>query len=364
MKLFDDIYRNRPVFVTGHTGFKGSWLCGFLNVCGAKITGYALPPETTPSHFSLLKPNLIADYRDDIRHADKLTQAVQAANPEIVFHLAAQPLVRRSYRYPAGTFSTNILGTVHLLEACRQTASVRAVVVVTTDKCYKNQEWDWGYRENDSLGGHDPYSASKACAELVAESYRQSFSEMSGRKILYATCRAGNVIGGGDWSEDRLIPDLIRDASNDTVTKIRMPQATRPWQHVLDPLAAYLLVGKRLLDGDVAGAEAWNFGPDTDGNLSVEQIAKKSRAVWDKIKFDCAEGTTLHETQLLMLDCTKAKRRLQWKPVWKIDEAVTKTIEWYKTYYETGRLLTQEQIADWAYRACDADPELTCFEQG
>ncbi|MEA1938279.1 MAG: CDP-glucose 4,6-dehydratase, partial [Pseudomonadota bacterium] len=278
MTSLEGVYDKRRVLVTGHTGFKGSWLALWLARMGANVTGLSLPPETTPNHWDLLKPD-IADIRGDIRDSVAVANAVQTAGPEIVFHLAAQPLVRRSYRDPLETWATNVMGTANLLEACRKSDSVRAIVVITTDKCYENMEWIWGYRENDRLGGHDPYSASKAGVELVASSYRKSF--FSGKNApLLATARAGNVVGGGDWSEDRLIPDLVRAIWSKTPLVIRSPYATRPWQHVLEPLSGYLMLGKKLLEGDRRFADAWNFGPDDTGNQTVETVLTRLRKNW------------------------------------------------------------------------------------
>lgn len=337
---FSKTYKNRPVFLTGHTGFKGSWLTEWLSLLGAEIYGYAMPPSTDPNHFSLLKPRLKKEFLCDIRDSAALRHAVAWTEPEIVFHLAAQSLVRKSYRDPLETFNTNVMGTANLLEACRQCSAVKAVIVITTDKCYQNNECERGYRENDRLGGHDPYSASKACAEFVVESFRKSFDDLP----LVATCRAGNVIGGGDWSADRLIPDLIRAASQGAVTEIRMPKATRPWQHVLEALNGYLLLGQKLFEGKRDFAEAWNFGPDSESNLSVGEVVEKSAACWDRIKFVFKPDLSVHEARVLMLDCGKAKKRLQWKPRWDIDETVAQTIRWCKEFYENRKLITKEQI--------------------
>ncbi|MGT2429927.1 CDP-glucose 4,6-dehydratase [Cupriavidus basilensis] len=247
MMLFGDVYRGRRVLLTGHTGFKGSWLALWLTQMGARVTAVALPPETSPNHWDLLGLG-VDDHRLDIRDGDALAKAVASARPEIVFHLAAQPLVRRSYREPVATWATNVMGTANLLESCRNTDSVRGILVVTSDKCYENHEWVWGYRENDRLGGHDPYSASKAATEILVASYRASFMHGEAAPGL-ASARAGNVIGGGDWSEDRLIPDLVRAIVAGQEVEIRSPEATRPWQHVLESLSGYLLLGKRLLEG-------------------------------------------------------------------------------------------------------------------
>ncbi|MGH8555996.1 MAG: CDP-glucose 4,6-dehydratase, partial [Methylococcales bacterium] len=270
VNLFGDCYRGRRVLLTGHTGFKGSWLALWLRHLGAEVTGLALAPATTPNHWDMLGLD-ISEHRIDIRDAGAMQRAALEARPNIVFHLAAQPLVRRSYRDPLETWSTNVMGTANLLEACRKISGLQTIVAVTTDKCYLNQEWPWGYRETDPLGGHDPYSASKAGAELVAASYRASFFHGENTPLL-ATARAGNVIGGGDWLEDRLVPDLIRALTKNETLEIRSPGATRPWQHVLDSLSGYLLLGQKLLECRQDFAEAWNFGPDPESNRTVAEV--------------------------------------------------------------------------------------------
>ncbi|MDR1493239.1 MAG: CDP-glucose 4,6-dehydratase [Planctomycetaceae bacterium] len=343
--LFQNIYDKSRVFITGHTGFKGSWLTAWLFRLGAEICGFSDQRYTEPCHYALLNPN-IRDECGDIRDCDWLVDVLGNFSPDIVFHLAAQPLVRRSYRDPLETFSTNILGTANLLQACCQTPSVKAIVVVTTDKVYENREWHWGYRENDSLGGYDPYAASKACTEIIAASFRRSFLEE--KNILLATCRAGNVIGGGDWGEDRLIPDLVRAAAKEKITPIRTPQAVRPWQHVLEPLAGYLLVGQKLLETEKTFADAWNFGPDTESNVSVGEITRLASKHWKQIRVESsmksAAKTPYHETSYLTLDSSKARQLLHWKPIWNIEETVAQTIRWYKHYYHAGEILTEKQL--------------------
>ncbi|MBI1214405.1 MAG: CDP-glucose 4,6-dehydratase [Alphaproteobacteria bacterium] len=349
MTQFSGIYKGRRVFLTGHTGFKGSWLARWLSQMGAEVTGLALPPETTPNHFDLLKPG-VKDIRKDIRDAEAVADAVKEAQPEIVFHLAAQPLVRRSYRDPLETWATNVMGTANVLDACRKIDSVRAIVVVTTDKCYENKEWVWGYRENDRLGGHDPYSASKAGVELVAASFRKSYFSEEGAPLL-ATARAGNVIGGGDWSEDRLIPDLARAVANKQPLVIRSPKATRPWQHVLEPLSGYLLLGQKLLEGDKKAATAWNFGPDDAGNQSVETVLNKIKSFWPAFDWQLDGAPQPHEATLLHLDSTLARQQLGWAPVWDLDECLKATAGWYRASIEEGKLLTDAQLKEYAAAA-------------
>lgn len=337
----ENSYRKLRVFLTGHTGFKGSWLAQWLAMLGAKTTGFALKPNTAPNHFELLRPKLENEFLHDIQDAEFLEQALRNSKPELVFHLAAQPIVRVSYRNPLETFSVNIQGSANLLEACRRVPGIRGVVVITSDKCYRNDEFQHPFRETDRLGGHDPYSTSKACVEMIAECFRASYPEMP----LLATARAGNVIGGGDWSPDRLIPDLIRTATTNSIAKIRMPRAVRPWQHVLEPLAGYLLLGRKLLDGKREFAGAWNFGPEPEGHLSVAEIVQKAAVHWNRIRFESvSELDACHEAASLTLDCGKAKTELAWNPRWNSDQAIAQTVRWYKTFHETGKLLTAEQI--------------------
>ena len=341
--MFANIYKNKKVLVTGHTGFKGSWLALWLNMLGAKVCGYSLEAPTKPAHYSLLNldiDSVIADIRDQ----RQLITSFEDFQPEIVFHLAAQPLVRRSYRDPIETFETNIMGTVNVLEACRKCNSVQAVINVTSDKCYLNKECRRGYCEDDPMGGHDPYSASKGCSELISASYRDSFLKKDG--ILLATCRAGNVIGGGDWAEDRLIPDIIRGAISGNSTLIRNPYSTRPWQHVLEALSGYLLVGQKLLEGSKEFAEAWNFGPECNDSLGVWEVVERMMKSWpvlkaEKITPNCNQ---LHEAKLLHLDCTKAQQRLQWHETWNNQLAIKKTVEWYRDFYNNQQVKSYEDL--------------------
>lgn len=341
--MFSNVYQDRSVLLTGHTGFKGSWLALWLKRLGARVTGFSLPPATDPNHWDLLGLD-IADRRGDIRDFDALSSAAQSSEPEIVFHLAAQPLVRRSYRDPIETWTTNVSGTVNLLEACRKCESVKAIVIITTDKCYQNKEQIWGYRETESLGGHDPYSASKAAAELVVASYRQSyFSAKQGP--LVATARAGNVIGGGDWSEDRLIPDAARAVAADNSLEIRSPGATRPWQHVLESLSGYLLLGQNLLQARRDMADAWNFGPGPDGNRTVASVLASMQTHWQELRWHQTAEPQPHETTLLQLDSTKAQRTLLWQPVWSIDQGIAQTAQWYHDFYRNKSLISDKQLS-------------------
>ena len=275
--LFNGIYNNKTVLVTGHTGFKGSWLCFWLIQMGAKVIGYSLEPPTSPNHFELLNLDMVSVI-GDIRDSDKLNAVFAQYQPEIVFHLAAQPLVRLSYKEPVETFETNVIGTLKVFEACRSTKSVRAIVNITSDKCYQNKEWVWGYRENDPMGGYDPYSASKGCAELVTSSYRNSFFNVNeygkSHNVLLASCRAGNVIGGGDWAKDRLMTDIMVAVSEGKKVVIRNPRATMPWQHVLEPLSGYLMLGQKLFEGKKEFAQAWNFGPGEQGAITVKEVVE------------------------------------------------------------------------------------------
>jgi CDP-glucose 4,6-dehydratase len=342
MTQFGGVYRNRRVLVTGHTGFKGSWLTLWLDSLGAKVTGVSIAPRTTPSHWDLLGLKL-DDRRIDIRDAEAVGSAVHEAAPEIIFHLAAQSLVRQSYRDPLETWSTNVIGTANVLEACRRRAGVRGVVVITTDKCYENREWDWSYRETDRLGGRDPYSASKAGAELVVASYRDAFFKQP-ESPLVASARAGNVIGGGDWCEDRLIPDAVRAITRGAVLQVRFPDAARPWQHVLEPLSGYLLLGQRLLEGRGEFAQAWNFGPAVEGNHTVVEVLSRLKRSWQALQWQVACDEQPHEAQQLQLDSARARHRMGWLPIWSLDEALDATAQWYRAHMEHGTVLSPVQL--------------------
>lgn len=358
MNLFGGIYKSKRVLVTGHTGFKGSWLSLWLHNLGAKVSGISLSPETGPSHWDLLKLDM-DDRRHDIRDAEVIKKTIDCIQPEIVFHMAAQPLVRRSYRDPLETWSTNVMGTANVLEACRHQSSVRAIVTITTDKCYQNNEWDWGYRENDRLGGHDPYSASKAGSELVAASYRSAFLNKPTAPLL-ATARAGNVIGGGDWSEDRLIPDLVRSIERGDSLEIRSPKARRPWQHVLESLSGYLTLGQHLMNGEAAFADAWNFGPEYAGNRSVEEVLIRLKAKWPELAWHISQQDQLHEANLLYLDSSKARKNLNWQSVWDMETTLTKTADWYLTWLDCKESISSNQLAQYTFDAQKANVYWAC----
>jgi CDP-glucose 4,6-dehydratase len=349
--MFDDVYRDCHVLVTGHSGFKGSWLTLWLRMLGAKVTGISLPPEASPNHWDLLGLDAASHYID-IRDEGLLRETILQSRPDMVFHLAAQPLVRRSYHSPLETWATNVMGTANLLDACRQSPGLKAMVVITTDKCYENKEWVWGYREIDPLGGHDPYSASKAGSELVTASFRRSYFAEPDSPLL-ATARAGNVIGGGDWSEDRLIPDMMRAIAAGTAVEIRSPNATRPWQHVLECLSGYLLLGQRVLQGDRSCAEAWNFGPDQEGNRPVEEVLGALQTNWPAVNWHVSDKKQPHEAKLLQLDSTKARWRLAWRPVWSFEEGVATTAEWYRAWLERGELLSRSQLGRYVRTAAE-----------
>lgn len=347
-KLFENIYSSKKVLITGHTGFKGSWLAYWLSKMGAEVIGYSLQPPTEPNHFELLSPKIVSII-GDIRDQNKLSDIFKIHQPEIVFHLAAQPLVRLSYQEPVETFEVNIMGTIKILEACRKSESVNAIVVVTSDKAYQNNEWIWGYRENDPMGGFDPYSSSKGCAELAVSSYRNSFFNVTDygkkHKILLASCRAGNVIGGGDWAKDRLISDIMLAVSQGKKVSIRNPYATRPWQHVLEPLSGYLQIGQKLLEGKYEFAEPWNFGPDDKGSITVKEVVENVKKYWSKIDYEInSDAQNLHEANLLKLDCSKAHIKLGWKSVWNSQLTFQKTVEWYKAFYESSTILSENDL--------------------
>lgn len=332
-------WKGKRVFITGHTGFKGSWLCLWLYSLGSEVTGYSLNPPTIPNLFELCKiDKLINSTISDIRDLKSLKEAIHSSQPEIIIHMAAQPLVRESYKNPIETYSVNVMGTVNLLEVVRNMKSIKVVINVTTDKCYENREWYWAYRENESLGGYDPYSNSKACSELVTSAYRNSFlnpENYDAHGVGVASARAGNVIGGGDWAPDRLVPDCVRALLADQKIIIRNPESIRPWQHVLEPLSGYLLLAQKLHEDGPKYAEAWNFGPDDADAKSVEWIVKKICGKWGKnASYKIDKSKHLHEAHYLKLDCSKARAKLGWHSKWNLEIAIDKVIEWTKAYKE------------------------------
>jgi len=344
-------WHGKRVFVTGHTGFKGSWLSLWLQSLGAIVTGYALAPNTQPSLFEAASVGSgMTSIIGDIRDPQCLLGAIRQAAPEIVIHMAAQPLVRYSYANPVETYGTNVMGLVYLLEAVRQIPTIRAVVNITSDKCYENREWVWGYRESDAMGGHDPYSSSKGCAELVTSAYRNSYFHVDSfatHRVALASARAGNVIGGGDWAVDRLIPDIIRSIEAGEPVLIRNPVATRPWQHVLEPLSGYLKLAERLYIDGAKFAEGWNFGPADFDVRPVEWIVRRFTALWGEgASWRLDEAAHPHEAMLLKLDCSKVASRLGWRPRWSLDDALQQIAGWHKAYAQSKdmRAVTLEQI--------------------
>jgi CDP-glucose 4,6-dehydratase len=331
-------WEGKRAFLTGHTGFKGSWLAIWLNELGAQVTGYALPAPTEPNLFEVAEvKKALNSVIGDIRAYDNLATALNAADPQIIFHLAAQPLVSEGYNDPIGTYSTNVIGTINLLEAARSLKNINAIIIITTDKCYENKESTHPYKESDRLGGYDPYSSSKACAELATASYRQSFFGKSDQARL-ATARAGNVIGGGDWAKNRLVPDILHALSQGKVAHLRNPKAIRPWQHVLEPLAGYLKLAEKLCQ-DKSTATTWNFGPELADCVSAENVADKLCLLWSETARWQGETTDFpHEAGLLRLDASQAQQMLKWRPRWRLDEALRHTVEWHRAWLEGSRM--------------------------
>ena len=332
-----NFWRGKRVLLTGHTGFKGSWLSLWLQSLGAEVTGYALTPSTNPSLFEVANVDKgMRSVIGDVRDLDRLVRIFTDHRPQIIFHMAAQPLVRYSFEHPVETFATNVMGTVNVLEAARHTSGLRVVVNVTSDKCYENREWAWGYRENDPMGGYDPYSSSKGCAELVTAAYRRSYFSASGSDrpgVALASARAGNVIGGGDWAEDRLIPDFMRSIIAGRPVIIRNPKAIRPWQHVLEPLRGYLILAERLWTHGPEYADAWNFGPNDDDTKSVEWIVEKLTRLWDEgAQWQIDDRQHPHEAKYLKLDISKSRMSLSWTPRWTLEDALVQVVEWYRAW--------------------------------
>lgn len=342
--VFNGFYARRRVLVTGYTGFKGSWLALWLQALGAQVVGLALVPDTQPSHWAALQLDGVSEHLVDLLDAKAVQAVVQQYQPEIIFHLAAQSLVRRGYREPAATFATNVMGLVHLLEAVRECSSVRVVINATTDKVYAEQAASPGYREADPLGGHDPYSSSKACAELVSDCWRKSFFVSSlSTPVSLATVRAGNVIGGGDWAEDRLVPDLVRAAIHGKALVVRNPDAIRPWQHVLEPLAGYLRLAQ-LMWNDASLARAWNFGPDDDAAVSVRVITERLARHWSALRIQADTRVQPHEAAALRLDASAARSCLGWQSVWELDETLEYTARWYCDFHDHGQVNSQHDL--------------------
>ena len=326
-------WKNKRVFITGHTGFKGSWLSLWLQTLGAEVKGFALEPPSSPALFDVA---IVAEGMEstlgDIREADSVASSMRDFNPDILIHMAAQPLVKLSYREPVQTYATNVMGTVHVLEAARRCSNLRCIVNVTTDKCYENREWEWGYRESEPMGGHDPYSNSKGCAELVTSSYRKSFFNTPESPAL-ASARAGNVIGGGDWAEDRLIPDILRAFESNELVTVRNPDSTRPWQHVLEPLSGYLVLAQQLWQNGSSVAEGWNFGPREEDARAVNWILDHMVESWgEQAGWTLDEKVHAHEAKFLKLDISKAHNRLQWSPSWGLETTLVKIISWHKAW--------------------------------
>lgn len=352
--MFDNFYKDKNILITGHTGFKGSWLSCWLHSLGSHVIGYALIPPTTPNLFEICDlATKTTNITGDVRNARELRNVFEEYQPEIVFHLAAQSLVRHSYKEPVETYETNVMGTVNVLEACRHTPSVRVVVVITSDKCYENYEQPFGYREEDPLGGPDPYSSSKGCAELVSNAYWRSYFNpdgCSGHGVALATVRAGNVIGGGDWAVDRLIPDCLKALNDSKPIILRNPDAIRPWQHVLEPLYGYLLLGQHLYGYGKKYAGAWNFGPNNNDVKPVRWVVEHIAKMWGtSFSIEIKQDGSLHEIKHLKLDCSKAKLKLGWNPIWNLNGALEKTVEWYKAYYNHDAMIntTIRQIREY-----------------
>ncbi|MGE5340259.1 MAG: CDP-glucose 4,6-dehydratase [Candidatus Omnitrophota bacterium] len=353
--MFKNIYNGRKVLVTGHTGFKGSWLSLWLQTLGAEVHGISLAPRTPDDNFVVTGlEHKIHHHICDIRDKKKLMALVETIRPEIIFHLAAQALVKHSFDDPADTFQTNLMGTVNVLEAIRQTPGIRTAVMITSDKCYKNVEWEWGYRETDELGGLDPYGASKACAELAINSFRESFFKIPGSPTVAST-RAGNVIGGGDWSEKRIVPDIMRALLAENPIELRNPNATRPWQFVLEPLSGYLWLGAKMhSEGD--RSNGWNFGPEPSNIVTVGTLTEKIIHAWGSgSMIDLSTSTTFHEATLLALDIAKARHHLHWRPTLTLTETVAFTVDWYKKFSKKENLydFAVQQINDYSQKACE-----------
>jgi CDP-glucose 4,6-dehydratase len=351
-KMFKGIYYNKRIFITGHTGFKGSWLLYWLRKLNSTVCGFSDTVPTSPAHYELIEKENFIDLRGDINNYENLKRELINFNPELIFHLAAQPLVRLSYQQPVETFMTNVMGTVHILDIAKDLPNLKGIVVITSDKCYENFEDNRAYTEDDRYGGHDPYSASKGAAEVAIQSFRKSFYKTSNPEKILSSVRAGNVIGGGDWSDDRLIPDLVKNAASYKTTIIRNPDAERPWQHVLEPLSGYLLIGQKILEGDLQMSDNWNFGPLNNDSLSVRSVYEISKKIWPDIYAEFPEQKNkLHEAKFLRLNSDKAKTLLKWHPVWSMEKAIEKTIKWYKEFYNNNKINTAKDLEEYIYDA-------------
>jgi|SRR3989344_253356 len=349
--LFGSTYKGKRVLITGHTGFKGSWLTLWLTKLGAEVIGYSKDVPTNPNHFGLLKLKIIS-IKGDILDKKKLFRVIKRYKPDIIFHLAAQALVGYSYINPVETFETNIMGSINIFEACRKLGKRISIVNITSDKCYQNNEKKEGYKEDDPLGGDDPYSASKGAVEIVSNSYRKSFFPVNKfdieHHILLSNARAGNVIGGGDWGEYRLIPDIVKATHQNKKTLIRNPQSIRPWQHVLEPLSGYLQIGQKLLQSKKEYADNWNFGPNNKSSMTVNGVVKQAKIYWNKINYEILENkSSFHETNMLKLDSIKARKKLEWKSVWDSKTTIEKTINWYKKYYDEKIILSEKDLEEY-----------------
>ena len=353
VELFDGVYKEKCVLITGDTGFKGSWLAYWLHKMGANVIGLSDGIPTQPNHFQLLKNKFqYQSYLGNINNTSDIDKVFSENKIDLVFHLAAQSLVRYSYNHPIETFKTNIIGTGNIIEFSGLNKQCKGIIVVSSDKCYLNREDDKPYNENDPMGGYDPYSASKACTEIITESMRSSFFNVKqhgkSHNFIVTSARAGNVIGGGDWAEDRLIPDLVKNIKLKKTTTIRNPNSTRPWQHVLEPISGYLMLGKLILQNNISVARAWNFGPENNMTLSVHEVLSIAKKNWDKLDYSFSNTeNNMHESKFLRLDTNLALDELKWKPVWSINEAIEKTMNWYREYYEENRIISENQIEEY-----------------
>ena len=356
VNLFGGIYSGKKIVITGNTGFKGSWMAYWLTRMGASVHGFSKNIPTDPSHFELMEKQYSDIIYGDVANIDEVEKVMSSTKVDLVFHLAAQPLVTYSYKNPLETFKTNVMGTLTVLEACKRYPGIKGIVVVTSDKCYENPGDNQPLSEQSRMGGFDPYSASKGCAELVSNSYRNSYFPVKeygkNHNFILATARAGNVIGGGDWSQDRLIPDVVKNAARGIGTTIRSPKSTRPWQHVLESISGYLVLGQKILNSETIAADGWNFGPENNETLTVVDVLNKASKFWPAIQYESDhDNKGPHEATFLRLECTKSNQLLHWSPVWNTDLAIEKTILWYKNFYERGVVNTEEDLINYVRQA-------------